>query len=239
MAFWRRCNDTFRSNGIGGEAVSQFFLSQAQQSESAPHSPALSELLCVQEKCLLLAMAGHWLSRVSPAPLAQLQDMEKRVWLCRVRQKLLLSAMEKESLFALPVMAAGDNSFEEAIKEFSFNKTAALDSPAHLSPDALSPAAEALPGDGAVTDPAEERALAGLVGLLLDDGCIAEATRVCRYFSLRHRDLTLVLYCRALAAGEVGVAQLQAELQGALAAARPPDAEEPIKRSLPSGESRA
>ncbi|XP_061077139.1 spatacsin isoform X2 [Conger conger] len=234
VAFWRRCHEQFRSNGMGGEAASQFFLSQAQQSEPAPHSPAPAELLCVQEKCLLLAMAGHWLSQLSPAPLARLQDMEKRVWLCRVRQKLLLSAMEKESLFALPVMAAGDNSFEEAIKEFSFTKTAALRSPAHLSPGALSPAEASSPGDGAGPDPAEERALAGLVGQLLDDGSIGEATRVCGYFSLQHRDLTLVLYCRALAAGEMGVAQLQAELQSALAAAGPPDTEGPAQRSLPS-----
>ncbi|XP_035250869.1 spatacsin isoform X1 [Anguilla anguilla] len=237
VAFWRRCHEQFRSNGMGGEAASQFFLSQAQQSEPAPHSPAATELLCVQEKCLLLAMAGHWLSQLSPAPLAQLQDMEKRVWLCRVRQKVLLSAMEKESLFALPVMAAGDNSFEEAIKEFSFTKTAALDSPAHMSLEAPPPGEAEGAGGGAGADPAEERALTTLVGQLLDEGCINEASRVCRYFSLRHRDLTLVLYCRALAAGEVAVAQLQAELQGVLSAASSPDSEGLIKRSFPSSSS--
>lgn len=221
---------------MGGEAASDFFLSQAQQSEPDPHSPAPSELLCVQEQCLLLAMAGHWLSRLSPAPLARLQDVEKRVWLCRVRQKLLLSAMERESLFALPVMAAGDSCFEEAIREFSFTKTAALDGPAPPCPEAPPTPAE---GAGLGADPAEEQALAALVGQLLDDGCIGEAARVCGYFALRHRDLTLVLRCRALAAGELDPAQLQAELQGDLAAPDgPPDPEGPMKRSLASGESR-
>ncbi|KAJ8344407.1 hypothetical protein SKAU_G00317360 [Synaphobranchus kaupii] len=232
VAFWRRCHEQFRSNGMGGEAASEFFLSQAQQSVPAPHSPAATELLCVQEQCLLLAMAGHWLSQLAPAPVSQLQDMEKRVWLCRVRQKVLLTAMEKESLFALPIMAAGDNSFEEAIREFSFTKTAALDCPAHLNPEAPPP-----PPAEAGADPAEERALSALVGQLLDDGSVGEASRVCRYFSLSHRDLTLVLYCRGLASGDVGLAQLQDGLQGALSAASSPDSEELVKRSFPSSSS--
>ncbi|KAJ8249250.1 hypothetical protein GJAV_G00232780 [Gymnothorax javanicus] len=234
VAFWRRCHEEFRSNGMGGEAASDFFLSQAQQCVPAPHSPAAAELLCVQEQCLLLAMAGHWLSQLSPAPLAHLQDVEKRVWLCRVRQRLLLSAMEKESMFALPVMAAGDNSFEEAIREFSFTKTPALHSPAHLSVEALPLGeAEGMEEAGSGADPAEEQALEALVGQLLDEGCISEASRVCHYFSLRHRDLTLVLCCRALAAGEVSLAQLQ-DLLGATSSS---DSEGLVKTSMPSSSS--
>ncbi|KAG9341188.1 hypothetical protein JZ751_019627 [Albula glossodonta] len=236
VAFWRRCHEQFRSNGISGEAVSEFFLSQSQLSEPAPHSPAATELLCVQEKCLLLAMAGHWLSQLTPTPLAQLQEMEKRVWLCRVRQKVLLSAMEKESMFALPVMAAGDNSFEDAVKDFSFAKMAALNSPTHMSLEGL-PLAEAERPGGGVLDPAEEAALSALVGQLLDDGCINEASRVCRYFSLCHRDLSLVLCCRSLASGEVDHTQLQPGLQDILSAASSPDSEGLLKRSFPSSSS--
>ncbi|KAJ8417174.1 hypothetical protein AAFF_G00284010 [Aldrovandia affinis] len=39
VAFWRKCHEQFRSNGMGGEAASEFFLSQAQLSEPIPHAP--------------------------------------------------------------------------------------------------------------------------------------------------------------------------------------------------------
>ncbi|XP_036390743.1 spatacsin [Megalops cyprinoides] len=233
VAFWRKCHEQFSCNGMGGEVASEFFLSQAQLSEPAPHSPAETELLCMQEKCLLLTLAGHWLSQMTPTPLSQLEEMEKRVWLCRVRQQVLVSAMEKESMFALPVTAAGDSSFEDAIREFSFSKMAALNCPKYLSLEGL-PSGE---GSRPVVDAAEEAALAVLVGQLLDDGCINEASRVCRYFSLCHHDLSLVLHCRGLASGDVDSTQLQAGLQNILSTAALSDSEDFTRRGLRSSSS--
>ncbi|XP_041325314.1 spatacsin-like, partial [Pyrgilauda ruficollis] len=54
---------------------------------------------------------------------------------------------------------------------------------------------------------AERAALGALLGALLDEGSVLEAARVCRYFQLRHRDVALVLLCRALALGEAGLQQ--------------------------------
>lgn len=66
------------------------------------------------------------------------------------------------------------------------------------------------PPDGSVPEqhsdlgPEQQRVLLALVGQLLDQGSVHEASRVCRYFGLFHRDVWLVLRCRALASGEIG-----------------------------------
>ncbi|XP_072554574.1 spatacsin isoform X1 [Paramormyrops kingsleyae] len=227
IAFWRRCHEQFSSNTMGEQVASAFFQDQARPSEPAPQSPAEEELHCVQERLLLLALAGHWLCRLEPAPLEELQALERQMWECRVRQQELVTAMEQESLFALPVVAAGDGSFEDVMKEFSFSKATALNRPENLDPEGL-PAAES---PGPRLGPEGRAALAALVGRLLDEGSINEASRVCRYFGYYQHDVALVLRCRCLASGE------GPPLQELPPTADSPDANGDPKRSFASSSS--
>lgn len=224
VSFWRKCHEQFRTNSTGPGAASEFFLAQAGASEPHRGSVAETELLCVQERCLLLSLAGHWLSWLTLAPLARLEDLEKQLWTSRVRQQVLLTAMEKESMFALPAptIAPEENSYEALIREFSFSKMAVLNESRYLSLDGL-PSFSPEEEGGEKTGSEEQGALAILVGQLLDEGCIHEASRVCRYFSFCSRDMWVVLHCRGLASGE-----LQAGLQDMLTFEGLP------KKSIPS-----
>ncbi|KAL0967919.1 hypothetical protein UPYG_G00259670 [Umbra pygmaea] len=205
VSFWRKCHEQFQTNSTSPEASSEFFLAEALSSEPPLASVPESELLCVQERCLLLSLAGHWLSRLDPAPLARLEDLEKQLWISRVRQKVLLTAMEKESIFALPAptIVPEENSYDALVKEFSFSKMAMLNEPKYLSLEGLPSSSSKEQGEETASE--KQGALASLMGQLLDEGCIHEASRICRYFSFFHCDLWLVLYCRGLASGELQV----------------------------------
>uniref|UniRef100_UPI003AAE11C8 spatacsin-like n=1 Tax=Centroberyx gerrardi TaxID=166262 RepID=UPI003AAE11C8 len=227
VGFWRKCHDQLKADGTDPESASRFFLLQAEVVSGG------SELLGVQERCLLLQLAGHWLSLLRPAPLAQLESLEKKLWTGRVRQHILVVAMETESVFNLPPPAVSPetNSYETLVKEFSFSNISALNEEKSLSLEGLpgpteeersdsagsdsvrsdsarsdSPGSDSAGSDSVRSDslaPEEKSALAALIGQLLDEGSIHEASRVCRYFSLHHPDLWLVLRCRGLASGEL------------------------------------
>ncbi|MBN3304791.1 SPTCS protein, partial [Amia calva] len=211
IAFWRKCHDRFDRNGMSSAVVSEFFLHQADVPGPQEHSSAEAELLFVQEKSLLLTLAGHWLSMQDPLLIAQLEEMEKKIWMCRIHQQALLTDMERESIFMHPVLLA-DNSFEDIIREFSFSKLSTLNSPKYLRLDGL-PSEES---SQCCLESTEREALATLVGQLLDEGCINEASRVCRYFDFYSRDLVLVLHCRSLASGEGDSSELQPKVQALL-----------------------
>uniref|UniRef100_A0A672P5I7 Spatacsin C-terminal domain-containing protein n=1 Tax=Sinocyclocheilus grahami TaxID=75366 RepID=A0A672P5I7_SINGR len=214
LAFWRRCHEQLKTDRVQPEAASQFFLTQAEVRLSEPLGSG-SELVHLQERCLLLGLAGHWLSlRDPPLPVCRLAALEERQWQSRIRWLLLHTALERQSLFA--PSALSHDSFQSLLQEFSFSRTAALDEPAHLSVAGL-PAAE----NDCLLSADERKALAALVAQLLDEGGVSEASRVCRYFRLFHRDVWLVLKCRGLASGE-----LQPELHS-------PDGE--TRRSFMSG----
>ncbi|XP_007231256.3 spatacsin [Astyanax mexicanus] len=212
LAFWKRCHDLFKTDSIGAEAACQFFLSQAEDPLKKD-----TELLHVQERCLLLGLAGHWLSQCRSSSTAhRLSQLEKQQWQCRVRRLVLTTALEQESLFA-PASVVVEDSFDCLLREYSFSKMAILNSPTYLNLEGLPTSEESCPLVGE-----EQKALTTLVGQLLDDGSVHEASRVCGYFELYHRDLKLVLQCRGLACGE-----LQPGLQELLS----PNVE---SRSLPS-----
>uniref|UniRef100_A0A8C2JKU6 SPG11 vesicle trafficking associated, spatacsin n=1 Tax=Cyprinus carpio TaxID=7962 RepID=A0A8C2JKU6_CYPCA len=186
LSFWRRCHEQLETDRVQPEAASQFFLTQAEVSSTE-----------WRERCLLLGLAGHWLSLCDPPlPVWRLAALEKRQWQSRIRWLLLHTALERQSLFA--PSALSQDSFQSLLKEFSFSRMAALDDPVHLSMSGL-PAAE----DEGVLSGDEREALAALVAQLLDEGGVSEASRVCRYFGLFHRDVWLVLKCRGLASGEL------------------------------------
>uniref|UniRef100_A0A3Q4N0N3 SPG11 vesicle trafficking associated, spatacsin n=1 Tax=Neolamprologus brichardi TaxID=32507 RepID=A0A3Q4N0N3_NEOBR len=194
VGFWKKCHEQLEADGTDPDPASQFFLSQAEA--GAPGSPeAPEDLLDIQEHCLLLGLAAHWLSRIAPAPVDKLESLEKAQWLSRIRKRILTVAMEKESVFNLPPAANPEmNTHKALMKEFSFSNITQLNVEGYLG-------LEGLPGPS--DDPEERSVLAALIGQLLDDGSIHEASRVCRYFSLYHPDVWLVLRCRGLASGEL------------------------------------
>lgn len=174
-----------------------------------------TELLQVQERCLLLALAAQWLCQHSPPALERLAELEKRQWEWRIRRMVLTTALEQQSLFT---PAPGPDVFDSLLKEYSFSKMAVLDDQAYLNIEGL-PMTEA----GCLLEEEEQKALSTLIGQLLDEGSVHEASRVCRYFELLHRDVWLVLQCRGLACGEI-----QPGLQELLCS------DQESRRSLPS-----
>ncbi|XP_059190874.1 spatacsin [Centropristis striata] len=209
VSLWRKCHEQLKVDSSDPESASQFFLSQAgtETPDSSAASGAQDELLDVQERCLLLCLAAHWLSLLSPAPGDTLESLEKRLWKSRVRQHVLAVAIEKESVFNLPppAIAPEMNTYEVLMKEFSFSNISDLNTEKCLS-------LEGLPGPSEEKDqlntdspfsPEERSALAALISQLLNEGSIHEASRVCRYFSLYHPDMWVVLRCRGLASGEL------------------------------------
>ncbi|KAI5100334.1 spatacsin isoform 1 [Silurus meridionalis] len=210
LAFWRKCQEQFKADCIGAESAYQFFLSQAE--DPVQRDP---ELLQVQERCLLLALAAHWLCQCSPSSVTRLAELEKRQWEWCIRRMVLNTALEQQSLFT---PSTGPDAFDSLLKEFSFSKMAILDDQAYLSIEVLPTTEEAC-----LLEEPEKKALSTLIGQLLDEGSVHEASRVCRYFDLLHRDVWLVLQCRGLACGEI-----QPGLQELL---RP---EQEYRRSLPS-----
>ncbi|XP_076027828.1 spatacsin isoform X2 [Genypterus blacodes] len=209
VSFWKKCHEQLKADSTDPELVSPFFLSQTETGagESSVSGEAQAELLDTQERCLLLALAAHWLSLVSPAPLDQLEDLEKKLWTSQVRHRVLVSAIEKERVFILPPPAVTPemNSYEVLMKEFSFSNISALNEERYLSLEGLPGPAEEEEEQrsDSLLSSEERRVLASLLGQLLDGGSIHEASRVSRYFSLYHSDVCVVLRCRGLASGEV------------------------------------
>lgn len=212
VGFWRKCHEQLKADGTDPESASQFFLSQAEpepsdSSSSSGAAEARLELLDVQERCLLLCLAAHWLSLLSPAPLDQLESLEEKLWISRIRRRILTVTMEKESVFNLPPPAITPemNTYEVLMKEFSFSNISDLNTEKVLSLEGLPGPSEEPeePNRNSKLSPEERNVLASLIGQLLDEGSIHEASRVCRYFSLHHADMWVVLRCRSLASGDL------------------------------------
>lgn len=199
LTFLRRCQDQFQINRTNIEAASGFFLSLADQSQAESHQALEMELLCMQECCVLLSLAGFWLSQQECPSQAQLEQIEEKLWRCRVSWQVLVTDLRKDNLFVTPP-AGNNDSFEEMMKEFSFSKVPTLGDPKYLSLDGM-PSASNKEISG-LLNVKEQSALSTLLGRLLDDGCIYEASRVCRYFHYYCHDVWLVLHCRGLASGE-------------------------------------
>lgn len=206
VGLWRKCHELLKAESTDPESASQFFLAQAEPGgpDSSLGGEAQLELLGLQERCLLLGLAAHWLSLLSPAPLDQLESLERRLWVGRVRRQVATAAVERESVFNLPPPAITPemNTYEVLMKEFSFANISDLNTEACLSLEGLpgSPEEQENPEE---LSPEERRVLASLVSQLLDDGSVHEASRVCRYFSLHHPDVWVVLRCHGLASGKL------------------------------------
>ncbi|XP_010183703.1 PREDICTED: spatacsin, partial [Mesitornis unicolor] len=207
--FWKKCNDSFEKNAISNKAASDFFLNQAS---TVFESPAHEKLHSFMERHLLLTLAGHWLAKDDSVSLPKLEEIEKQIWICRIAQQTLSTEEGSGKPRFSSHVVNGDLTFDNLAKEFSFSKLPALNTPKHLRVEALAfgEAAQPMSND-------EEESLRLLVGSLLDEGSVHEASRVCQYFRFYDRDVSLVLHCRALAAGDIVAARLHSDSQALLA----------------------
>ncbi|NXT78963.1 SPTCS protein, partial [Zapornia atra] len=209
--FWRKCNDSFRKNSISSQAASDFFLDQAN---TVSDSSAQEKINSIMERHLLLTLAGHWLAKNALGSVHHLEEIEQQIWVCRIAQQTLARA-EGAGEPRLPPHAGANRglTFENLAKEFSFSKLPALNTPKYLKLEGLAfrEAPQALTED-------DEESLRFLIGCLLDEGSVHQASRVCQYFQFYSRDVSLVLHCRALASGDTDLDRLQADIQTVLVA---------------------
>ncbi|XP_066184251.1 spatacsin [Sylvia atricapilla] len=200
--FWKKCTETFAKHSMCSRAAAEFFLQQANDVWEPSGQERTTSLM---ERQLLLTLAGHWLAKEAEVAVQELREVEKQIWQCRVARRALGAGGSGQC----PCPSA--LSLGSLAQQFSFGGLLALDTGRQGRPGA--------PGAGQPQlGPEERAALAELLGALLDQGGVLEATRVCHYFQLWPRDVSLVLQCRALASGEVGLEQLQPEVRALLAA---------------------
>lgn len=226
--FWKKCHENFKKNSISSRAAAAFFSAQALW---AGERPAVGGPGSAEERHLLLSLAGHWLAREDPVPLEELEDLEKQIWLCRVAQHTLGGSQEEGGPRGpQQVSAGGELSFDGLASEFSLSRLAVLNTSRYLELDGL-PSRDICDNK---LNWKEQASLNCLIGRLLDDGCVHEASRACRYFRFYNQDVSLVLHCRALASGEASVDDLRPEILALLRSAELPEEEEeagiPLKK---------
>ncbi|KAM5179031.1 spatacsin isoform 3-T3 [Callospermophilus lateralis] len=216
--FWKKCHENFKKNSISNKAASSFFSDQALVAFEHPVGRSN-----VEERHLLLTLAGHWLAQEDPVPLDKLEELEKQIWICRITQHNFTGNQEEiEPRFSQQISTSGELSFDSLASEFSFSKVAALNTSKYLELNGL-PSRETCENR---LNWKEQESLNLLIGHLLDNGCVHEASRVCRYFHFYNQDVALVLHCRALASGEAGMDDLHPEIYAFLQGAELPMEEE-------------
>lgn len=211
--FWKKCHENFKKNSISSKAASSFFSAQALVACEYPNEEGQRN---TEERHLLLTLAGHWLAQEDLVPVEKLEELEKQIWLCRITQHTLRGNQEEiEPRFSQQISTSGKLPFDSFASEFSFSKLAALNTSKYLELNGL-PSKETCENRLAWK---EQESLNFLIGRLLDDGCVHEASRVCRYFHFYNQDVALVLHCRALASGEASVDDLHPEIRALLQSA--------------------
>ncbi|XP_054243890.1 spatacsin [Indicator indicator] len=228
IEFWKKCHDSFMKNSISSKPAADFFLDQANTVFEALDQEKVNSIM---ERHLLLTLAGHWLAKSDSVPLRRLEEIEKQIWICHITQQTLSRDQGTgKAGFSSQAAVNRDLTFDSLAKEFSFSKLPALNTPKYLQLEGLAfrEAQQTLTSD-------EEEALRFLVGSLLDEGSVHEASRVCHYFQFYSRDVSLVLHCRALASGEAELDKLHTDIQALLAAReRTPDSSSSQQGRVPS-----
>lgn len=209
--FWKKCHESFSIHCISSRAASSFFSGYAEAMHLPTEGGRADEgMEVISEKHLLLSIAGHWLAQEEPVPLVALERLEREIWLCRIAQQTLITNNEWiQGRFARQISIGADLSFDQLAKEFSFSKLTMLNTVECLRPEYVPSSAGAQSSLGRT----EVQSLNQLIGRLLDESCVHEASRVCHYFSFYHHDVSVVLHCRALAAAEITVDETQPVLQ--------------------------
>ncbi|KAM9313273.1 spatacsin [Gastrophryne carolinensis] len=203
--YWKKCHEIFNKNHLSPSVASNFFQSQA--SRHMDPSAALAERIeFLTEQELLLTLAGHWLSMSDSAPLVTLEELEQQIWKCRIEQEVIDRTGGSRLL-------SGLSAFTRLSTQFSFASLPVLSNPSLLDTSTLPPLSGSPQRN---TDNMQYRVLSSLLDRLLDEGKVHEASRICRYFQFSHRDVWLVLSCRALASGSMSVNQLHPDIQSIL-----------------------
>eukprot|EP00079_Xenopus_tropicalis_P022344 XP_012814212.1 PREDICTED: spatacsin isoform X2 [Xenopus tropicalis] len=204
VQYWRKCHQVFSATELSPAAASDFFCSQTL-SLVAPECLLRDQTEFLAEQEMLFTLAGHWRSLSNTASIEVLEEIEQKIWKCRLAREVLSKHGAASQLCTLP-------SFASLTLEFSFSSLPALNSPSLLHISNLPP----LGTPSSLLDREQTKALSSLVDCLLDESRVHEASRVCRYFLLPHYDLWLLLNCRALATGETVRDQLHPEIQAIL-----------------------
>ncbi|XP_073067833.1 spatacsin isoform X1 [Manis javanica] len=221
IVFWKKCHESFKKNSISSNAASSFFSSQALVACEYPTEEGRSS---TEERHLLLTLAGHWLAQEDLVSIDKLEELEKQIWLCRITQHMLGENQEEiEPRFSQQISTSSQLSFDSLASEFSLSKLTALNTSVYLELNGL-PSKETCENR---LDWKEQESLNFLIGRLLDDGCVHEASRVCRYFHFYNQDVALALHCRALASGKASVDDLHPEIRNLLQCGELPEEEEP------------
>ncbi|XP_056427549.1 spatacsin [Hyla sarda] len=203
--YWRKCHVTFCTNQLSPPVASNFFQSQASQ-HTASSTLIVEQMEALSEQELLFTLAGHWLSLDKCSSLRTLEELEQQIWKYRIEREILNTTGGSRLLSSL-------SAFTGFASEFSFSGLPALNSPQLLHVSSLPPLHSVNPP---TRESVNSRILCGLIDRLLDDSKVHEASRVCRYFQLSHRDVWLVLSCRALASGELTIQQLHPDIQNVI-----------------------
>ncbi|KAM4039369.1 spatacsin [Anomaloglossus baeobatrachus] len=225
--YWRKCHVTFCTNQLSSIVASKFFQSQAAQ-HTATGALIGEQMEALAERELLFTLAGHWFSLDKCSSLRTLEELEQQVWKYRIEREVLNRTSGSRTLSPL-------SAFNSFASEFSFSDLPSLNSPQLLDTSSLPPLHAEASG---TNESPNSWVLTSLINRLLDDSRAHEASRVCRYFQFSHRDLWLVLSCRALASGEMTIQQLHPDIQKIITAGI--DAQENVwnrKRRLQSSSS--
>ncbi|CAH2274570.1 spatacsin isoform X2 [Pelobates cultripes] len=195
LQFWKKCHEMFFTNQLSPTVASNFFR------EAAIAAVEEEQTILLAEEELLHTLAGHWLSLDDSPPVAALEEIEQMIWKCRIEREVLSKAAEMRAHGIV-------SSFTSLAAQFSFAGLPLLNSPSLLEISSLPPL-----NVSSTLDSDHTRALSTLIDHLLDDSCIHEASRICRYYQIPHRNLWLVLNCRALATGETTKDQMHPDIQ--------------------------
>ncbi|KAG9488969.1 hypothetical protein GDO78_005140 [Eleutherodactylus coqui] len=202
--YWRKCHVAFCTNKLSPPIASSFFQSQVSQHTGTSSALIAERMEVLAEQELLFTLAGHWLSLDVCSSLKTLEELEQQIWKYRIEQEILNRTGGSWQLSSL-------SAFTSFASEFSFSGLPALNSPKLLDISSLPPLHGGIPSR--TNESANPGVLSCLIDRLLDDSKVYEASRVCRYFQLSHRDVQIVLSCRALASAEVTIHELHPDIQ--------------------------
>ncbi|KAM3927193.1 spatacsin [Leptodactylus fuscus] len=204
--YWQKCHVTFGTNQVSPVVASNFFHSQASQ-QTTTSTLIVEQMEALAEQELLFTLAGHWLSLDEGTSLKTLEELEQQIWKYRIEREIL---NRTDGCRLMSLLSA----FTTFSSELSFSGLPALNSPQLLDISSLPP----LHGiNQQAKDSTNSSILRCFIDRLLDDSKVHEASRVCRYFQLPHRDVWIALSCRALASGEVTMHQLHPDIQKIIA----------------------
>lgn len=194
LAFWHRAEKCFKDNGCKADTAGSFFENQASDTE-----------LSFSERAMLVGIAVKWFSNPSsnqqPRPLVELEDLQKKRWLYKIRAEI-----EKEGSLTRSVSHLEFLSHEMELELSSEVKTnskvliplKAVDLKELIQEDT---AEGQLHGECPLETDKEIRALENIIGCLLEHCHVSQAQWLASLFNHSCLALDVVMSCIHLAQG--------------------------------------